>query len=50
MIECNITKCKEKYIGETHKKLHDRICEHLGYIRTKKIDKPTGKQFNKPGH
>ena len=50
LIECNIANCKKRYIGETHKELHDRICEHLGYIRTKKLEKPTGNHFNSPGH
>ena len=50
MIECNISKCKEVYIGETHKQLYSRICKHLGYIRTKKTYKTTGHHFNKPGH
>ena len=34
MIECNLPTCKQRYIGETHRNLHDRICEHIGYIRT----------------
>ena len=50
LIECDITNCKKRYIRETYKKLRDRICEHLGYIRTKKTDKLTGDHFNKPGH
>ena len=50
LIKCNKQTCKEKYIGETHKKLYDIICEHLGYIRTKKLDKSSGNHFNKPGY
>ena len=30
MIECDLEKCEQRYIGETHRKLHDRICEHIG--------------------
>ena len=50
MIECNIANCKSRYIGETERNLHDRVCEHIGYIRTKKTDKSTGNHFNLPGH
>ena len=50
MIECNIDKCKRCYIGESERTLKDRISEHIGYIRTKKIDKTTGQHFNSPGH
>ena len=50
MIECNIENCKSRYIGETERNLHDRVCEHIGYIRTKKTDKSTGNHFNLPGH
>ena len=42
MIECNKQACKQRYIGETDRTLFDRICEHLGYIRTKKHEKATG--------
>ena len=48
MIECNIDKCKQRYIGESERTLKDRISEHIGYIRTKKIDKTTGQHFNSP--
>ena len=41
---------QQKYIGETEIKLKDRICEHIGYINTKKTDKATGHHFNMPGH
>ena len=50
IIECNISNCKQRYIGETERNLHDRICEHIGYIRTQKTDKSTGYHFNLPGH
>ena len=50
LIECNISKCKRPYIGETDRDLKSRICEHIGYIKTKKIDKATGSHFNYPGH
>ena len=50
MIECDISKCKQRYIGESDRKLRDRIGEHIGYVKSKKLDKATGKHFNMPGH
>ena len=50
MIECNKQACNQRYIGETDRTLFDRICEHLGYIRTKKHEQATGHHFNLPGH
>ena len=44
------TKCNEQYIGETDRSLKDRISEHKGYIRTKKLNQATGAHFNLPGH
>ena len=38
------------YIGESERTLKERICEHLGYINTKKIRGPAGEHFNLPGH
>ena len=32
------------------RKFKDRISEHIGYIRTKKIDKITSAHFNSTGH
>ena len=42
-------KHQQKYIGETERKLKDRICEHIGY-KNDKFDKATGHHFNLPGH
>ena len=50
MIECNKPNCNKKYICETERTRHDRICEHVGYIRTQKHEKATGYHFNLPGH
>jgi hypothetical protein len=50
MIECDISKCKQRYIGETDRELKDRISEHIGYVNTNKLDKVTGNHFNQPGH
>ena len=35
MIQCNLEKCKQKNIGEIKRTLHERISEHVGYVRTK---------------
>ena len=50
MIECNLDKCKKRYIGETDRKLKERITEHKGYINNKILSQPTGQHFNLPGH
>ena len=50
MIECDISKCKKQYIGETDRRLKDRFSEHIGYVNTRKLDKTTGNHFNLPGH
>ena len=39
-----------RYIGETERTLKDRICEHIGYINTKKYQEPAGEHFNSTGH
>lgn len=45
------TKCpKFLYIGETSRKVCDRFKEHKGYVTQKRLDQPTGKHFNGPGH
>ena len=48
LITC--TKCNVQYISETDRSLKDRISEHKGYIRTKKLNQATGAHFNLPGH
>ena len=50
MIQCNLEKCKQKYLGESERTLHERMSEHVGYVRTKKISLATGEHCNKPGH
>ena len=40
----------EKYIGEIHRKLKDRLQEHKGYINNTHLNQPTGFHFNKQGH
>ena len=56
MLQCKKSSCQQnerkqtQYIGETERKLRDRICEHLGYINTKKLNQPAGEPFNLPGH
>ena len=43
-------KCKQQYIGETERTLDARFREHLGYVRNKKLQEPTGSHFNLPRH
>ena len=38
------------YIGETSRRVCDRFAQHKGYITQKKLDQPTGRHFNAPGH
>jgi len=40
--------CKAQYIGQTHRRLKERIYEHLAYIRGNKQE--TGEHFNQKGH
>ena len=50
LLECNKEKCKLKYIGESERKFRDRILEHIGYVRCKRLNQATGSHFNLPGH
>ena len=50
MLECDKNYCKERYIGETERNFKERVKEHLGYVRTKKLNQPSGLHFNLPGH
>ena len=50
MICCQKETCQMNYIGESERRLKDRIAEHIGYIRTKKQNQATGHHFNLPGH
>ena len=50
LIECNIERCKARYIGETDRTLRERIYEHKSYINNKMKNKATGYHFNLPGH
>ena len=50
MVGCNKEKCKEVYIGETERRLKDRISDHIGYIKNRKIETPTGEHFTQKGH
>ena len=38
MIECNISNCAHRYIGDSERTLKDRMSEHIGYIRMKKME------------
>ena len=50
MIQCNIDKCKQIYIGETGKILSQRIQQHIGYVKNRIFSQATGSHFNLPGH
>ena len=50
MIECNIDRCKQRYIGESKRPLKHRLADHRGYIVNQHIDKATGAHYDQPGH
>ena len=50
LIQCIKENCNLRYIGESERELRDRISEHVGYIRTKKLSEATGEHFNLKGH
>jgi hypothetical protein len=47
-LECNV--CHKQYVGETKRSFKERIAEHLGDIKNKRLNKPLGKHFSLPGH
>ncbi|XP_041476553.1 uncharacterized protein LOC121424822 [Lytechinus variegatus] len=44
------SKCKEIYIGETKRRLADRVTEHLRSIRIKSAGLPVAHHFTQPDH
>ena len=52
MLICTKERCRQKeniqmkYIGESERTLKERVCEHIGYINTKKLNQPAGEHFN----
>ena len=51
MIYCvTCDKCQAQYIGQTGRSLNERFSEHIGYVKTRKFNQPTGRHFNSPGH
>ena len=44
------TKCQQIYVGETKRRLADRVTEHLRSIRIKSAGLPVAQHFNKPDH
>ena len=50
MLECNVEKCRQRYIGESKRVSRHRFAEHRGYIVNNRVDKATGAHFNSPGH
>lgn len=45
-INCKV--CSQQYIGQTGRRLKDRVKEHIGYIKQNR--EATGEHFNRPGH
>ena len=43
-------KCLMQYVGETKRRLKDRLAEHQGYVRNQDLTKATGQHFNTRGH
>ena len=37
-------------LGETERRLKDRLADHRGYVTSKVVTQPTGAHFNLPGH
>ena len=50
MLECDKQNCMKRYIGETERKLKERIKEHIGYAKNHITTMATGEHFNLPGH
>ena len=50
MIECQKDKCKDRYIGQTKRRLKDRIADHRNYIVNQVVSTATGAHYNLPGH
>ena len=49
-IKCKKDNCNQSYIGETKRMLKFRLADHYGYVRSQRLDTPTGAHFNSPGH
>ena len=43
-------KCKQKYIGESEKKLKIWFSQHKGYVENYHLNQSTGAHFNQGGH
>ena len=50
IIECQKPNCHKRYIGQTKRKLKNRIADHRGYVSNQVLSTPTGEHFNLPGH
>ena len=49
-ITCAKPRCKFVYVGETSRKFCERLTDHRGYIKNKKLHTPVGHHFNQKGH
>ena len=47
-LTCNI--CKYQYVGQTKRRLIDRLQEHRRYVKNRNLDTATGRHFTLPGH
>ena len=50
MIECTLERCRQRYIGESGRKLSKRFSDHKGYVKNHDVTQATGKHFNEKGH
>ena len=50
MRECEKDYKKEIYIGITNREFRERIYEHIGYVKNRRLDMTTQAHFNIPGH
>ena len=49
LIECDLERCQQKYVGETKRKLKERFLEHKRDVENGELT-ATGHHFNLPGH
>ena len=49
MIECNLDRCRKRYIGE-RENVKNHFLQHLGYVKNNILTQATGSHFNLPGH
>ena len=50
LLQCDKENCLKQYIEVTQQEFCKRICQPLGYVRNKQMNKTTGEHFYPPGH